>query len=179
MREYKQRSIAPDSHAGSHSILQKITQPTCRQYAWANISSADSKNWEQNIFLACQGTSIVRSIVPLTSRGSSLEPCLTSEHHDVPVTLLDEIYNVPGLKWIGCCNELNGAYAADGYTRIKGAPAVLVTTYAVGELSAMNGVAGAYAEHAGMIHIVGMPARMCKFPGLVEFLPNHHVSTER
>jgi len=23
----------------------------------------------------------------------------------------------------------------------------------------MNGVAGAYAEHAGMIHIVGMPAR--------------------
>jgi pyruvate decarboxylase len=39
-------------------------------------------------------------------------------------------------------------------------PAALVTTYAVGELSAMNGVAGAYAEHAGMIHIVGMPARM-------------------
>ncbi|KAJ9629258.1 hypothetical protein H2204_008898 [Knufia peltigerae] len=78
---------------------------------------------------------------------------------DFNLTLLDEIYNVPGLKWIGCCNELNGAYAADGYTRIKGAPGVLITTYAVGELSAMNGVAGAYAEHAGMIHIVGMPAR--------------------
>jgi len=78
---------------------------------------------------------------------------------DFNLTLLDEIYNVPGLKWIGCCNELNGAYAADGYTRIKGSPAVLITTYAVGELSAMNGVAGAYAEHAGMIHIVGMPAR--------------------
>ncbi len=77
----------------------------------------------------------------------------------IPVTLLDEIYNVPGLKWLGCCNELNGAYAADGYTRIKGSPAVLITTYAVGELSAMNGVAGAYAEHAGMIHIVGMPDR--------------------
>ncbi|KAK5476753.1 hypothetical protein LTR55_008808 [Exophiala xenobiotica] len=78
---------------------------------------------------------------------------------DFNLTLLDEIYNVPGLKWIGCCNELNAAYAADGYTRIKGCPAVLITTYAVGELSAMNGVAGAYAEHAGMIHIVGMPAR--------------------
>ncbi|KIW66399.1 hypothetical protein PV04_05735 [Phialophora macrospora] len=78
---------------------------------------------------------------------------------DFNLTLLDEIYNVSGLKWIGCCNELNGAYAADGYTRIKGTPAVLVTTYAVGELSAMNGVAGAYAEHAGMIHVVGMPAR--------------------
>lgn len=79
------------------------------------------------------------------------------------VTLLDEIYKVPGLNWVGCCNELNGAYAADGYTRIKGSPAALITTYAVGELSAMNGVAGAYAEHAGMIHIVGMPARQSKW----------------
>ncbi|KAK5056583.1 hypothetical protein LTR84_012115 [Exophiala bonariae] len=78
---------------------------------------------------------------------------------DFNLTLLDEIYKVPGLKWVGCCNELNGAYAADGYTRIKGSPAALITTYAVGELSAMNGVAGAFAEHAGMIHIVGMPAR--------------------
>lgn len=67
---------------------------------------------------------------------------------------------MPELKWLGICNELNAAYAADGYARIKGMPAALVTTYAVGELSAMNGVAGAYAEHAGMIHIVGMPARM-------------------
>jgi TPP-dependent 2-oxoacid decarboxylase len=70
---------------------------------------------------------------------------------------------VPGLKWLGACNELNAAYAADGYARIKGKPAALVTTYAVGELSAMNGVGGAYAEHAGMIHIVGMTARSCEF----------------
>ncbi|RFU31351.1 hypothetical protein B7463_g4979, partial [Scytalidium lignicola] len=56
-------------------------------------------------------------------------------------------------------DTLNAAYAADGYARIKGTPGALVTTYAVGELSAMNGVAGAYAEHAGMIHIVGMTAR--------------------
>jgi pyruvate decarboxylase len=73
---------------------------------------------------------------------------------------LDEIFKMPELKWLGTCNELNAAYATDGYARIKGMPAALVTTYAVGELSAMNGVAGAYAEHAGMIHIVGMPARM-------------------
>jgi len=66
---------------------------------------------------------------------------------------------MPELTWLGTCNELNAAYATDGYARIKGMPAALVTTYAVGELSAMNGVAGAYAEHAGMIHIVGMPAR--------------------
>ena len=66
------------------------------------------------------------------------------------------------MTWLGNCNELNAAYAADGYTRIKGVPAALVTTYAVGELSAINGVAGAYAEHAGMIHVVGMTARPSK-----------------
>ncbi|KAH8669722.1 pyruvate decarboxylase [Tricladium varicosporioides] len=78
---------------------------------------------------------------------------------DFNLALLDELFQLPDLKWLGTCNELNAAYAADGYTRIKGIPGVLITTYAVGELSAMNGVAGAYAEHAGMIHIVGMPAR--------------------
>ncbi|KAG4430025.1 hypothetical protein IFR05_014494 [Cadophora sp. M221] len=78
---------------------------------------------------------------------------------DFNLTLLDQIYNVPELTWIGTCNELNGAYAADGYTRIKGHPAALLTTYGVGELSAMNGVAGAYAEQAGMIHLVGMTSR--------------------
>ncbi|KAF4629196.1 hypothetical protein G7Y89_g8953 [Cudoniella acicularis] len=78
---------------------------------------------------------------------------------DFNLALLDELFKLPDLKWLGACNELNAAYAADGYARIKGLPGVLVTTYAVGELSAMNGVAGAYAEHAGMIHIVGMPSR--------------------
>ncbi|KAH6717377.1 pyruvate decarboxylase [Leptodontidium sp. MPI-SDFR-AT-0119] len=78
---------------------------------------------------------------------------------DFNLTLLDQIYNVPELTWLGTCNELNGAYAADGYTRIKGHPAALLTTYGVGELSAMNGVAGAYAEQAGMIHLVGMTSR--------------------
>ncbi|KAE8448867.1 hypothetical protein EG329_008869 [Mollisiaceae sp. DMI_Dod_QoI] len=78
---------------------------------------------------------------------------------DFNLNLLDELFKMPNLKWLGCCNELNAAYATDGYARVKGVPGVLVTTYAVGELSAMNGVAGAYAEHAGMIHIVGMPLR--------------------
>ncbi|KAF1981083.1 pyruvate decarboxylase [Aulographum hederae CBS 113979] len=79
---------------------------------------------------------------------------------DFNLFLLDELFKVPELKWLGACNELNAAYAADGYARIRGIPGVLVTTYAVGELSAMNGVAGAYAEHAGFIHIVGMTSRL-------------------
>ncbi len=68
----------------------------------------------------------------------------------------DAICNDNQMRWIGCCNELNAAYAADGYARIKGAAAVC-TTYGVGELSAINGIAGSYAEHLPVFHIVGMP----------------------
>jgi len=68
----------------------------------------------------------------------------------------DAIVNFPGIEWVGCCNGLNAAYAADGYARIHGLAAVN-TTYGVGELSAINGIAGAYAEHLPVIHLVGMP----------------------
>ena len=59
-------------------------------------------------------------------------------------------------KWIGCSNELNAGYVADGYARVKGYGAV-VTTFGVGELSAMNAIAGSYAENIPVIHIVGVP----------------------
>jgi indolepyruvate decarboxylase len=65
---------------------------------------------------------------------------------DYAFTINDAICNDREIRWVGCCNELNAAYAADGYARIKGV-AALCTTYGVGELSAINGVAGAYAEH--------------------------------
>lgn len=68
----------------------------------------------------------------------------------------DAIVNCPAVEWIGCCNELNAAYAADGYARIRGIGAVS-TTYGVGELSAINGIAGACAEHLPLFHLVGMP----------------------
>ena len=51
-------------------------------------------------------------------------------------------------------NELNGSYAADGYARINGL-GVLVTTFGVGELSAVNGIAGSYAERVPVIAITG------------------------
>ena len=56
----------------------------------------------------------------------------------------------------GDCNELNAAYAADGYARKKGVGA-LITTFDVGELSAINGIAGSYAEHIPVIAITGAP----------------------
>jgi pyruvate decarboxylase len=79
--------------------------------------------------------------------------------HGVPgdynLRLLD--YVIPsGLEWVGNCNELNAGYATDGYARIKGIGAI-VTTFGVGELSAINAIAGAYAEMAPVVHIVGTP----------------------
>ncbi|KAK1145366.1 hypothetical protein N8T08_004241 [Aspergillus melleus] len=76
---------------------------------------------------------------------------------DYNLRLLDFV-TPSGLHWVGTCNELNAAYAADGYARINGLSA-LITTFGVGELSAINGIAGAYAEKAAVIHIVGTPAR--------------------
>src|SRR6266581_3121675 len=69
----------------------------------------------------------------------------------------DAVDRNPKIKWIGCSNELNAAYAADGYARVRGA-AMLSTTYAVGELSAINGVMDAKAERSLVFHVVGMPS---------------------
>ncbi|KAG7143787.1 Pyruvate decarboxylase like protein [Verticillium longisporum] len=81
--------------------------------------------------------------------------------HGVPgdynLELLDYV-EPAGLRWVGNANELNAAYAADAYARIKGIGAV-ITTFGVGELSAVNGIAGAYAEFAPVVHIVGIPPR--------------------
>lgn len=71
--------------------------------------------------------------------------------------ICDAVERSSKVKWTGCANELNAAYAADGYARVRGA-AMLATTYGVGELSALNGVMGAKAEHSLVFHIVGMPS---------------------
>ncbi|MEI5992816.1 hypothetical protein A5880_000355 [Enterococcus sp. 4G2_DIV0659] len=84
---------------------------------------------------------------------------------------IDDIFGVPGdynlkfldritaskeLNWVGNANELNAAYMADGYARTKGI-AAFVTTFGVGELSAVNGLAGSYAENVPVIEIIGSP----------------------
>jgi TPP-dependent 2-oxoacid decarboxylase len=76
---------------------------------------------------------------------------------DYNLGFLDQIEQTEGLVWIGNCNELNAAYAADGYARLKRCAAI-VTTMGVGELSAMNGIAGSYAEHVPVVQIVGVAA---------------------
>jgi indolepyruvate decarboxylase len=75
---------------------------------------------------------------------------------DYNLQFLDNVIENPTLAWVGCANELNAAYAADGYARCHGA-AALLTTFGVGELSAINGIAGSFAEYVPVIHIVGAP----------------------
>jgi len=81
----------------------------------------------------------------------------------------DAAEQIPGLEWVVCANELNAAYAADGYARIRGA-AMLTTTYGVGELSAINGVMGSLTHRLPVFHLVGMPSERIQVQNLI----THH-----
>lgn len=60
-------------------------------------------------------------------------------------------------------------YAADGYARVRGI-SVLMTTLGVGELSAINALAGSNAELVPVVHIVGYPSTAAQ----KNQLPIHH-----
>lgn len=77
---------------------------------------------------------------------------------DFNLAFLDVVEDHPSVDWIGCCNELNAAYAADGYARVSSGLGVVVTTFGVGELSALNGIAGAFSERVPVLHLVGVPS---------------------
>ena len=88
---------------------------------------------------------------------------------DYAFSIDDAVEQCPDLAWVGSANELNAAYAADGYARLRGA-AILTTTYGVGELSAINGVMGSKAHRLPVFHLVGMPSERIQRLGLV----THH-----
>ena len=73
---------------------------------------------------------------------------------DYNLELLQQLQDTGALRWIGTCSELNASYAADGYARLNGLGALLVTN-GVGALSAINGVGGSYSEHVPVICIAG------------------------
>jgi indolepyruvate decarboxylase len=77
---------------------------------------------------------------------------------DFAFPIQDAIVDYPGINWLGCCNELNAGYAADGYARVRGIGA-LSTTYGPGELGAISAIGGAYAENLPVFHLTGMPTR--------------------
>jgi TPP-dependent 2-oxoacid decarboxylase len=83
---------------------------------------------------------------------------------DYNLGLLDAIAGRPDLAWIGMATEQGAGYAADSYARLRGIGA-LVTTLGVGELSALNAIAGAYAESVPVVQIVGTPALAARETG--------------
>ncbi|KAF5389314.1 hypothetical protein D9757_003493 [Collybiopsis confluens] len=78
---------------------------------------------------------------------------------DFNLGFLDLVEDHEKIDWVGNCNELNASYAADGYARVKqGSVGAVLTTFGVGELSAMNGIAGAFSEMVPVVHIAGVPS---------------------
>ncbi|KAI5325928.1 hypothetical protein L3X38_035002 [Prunus dulcis] len=75
---------------------------------------------------------------------------------DFNLTLLDHLIAEPGLTNIGCCNELNADYTAEGYER-SGGFGTCIVTFTVGELSVLNAIARACSEDLPVICIVGGP----------------------
>jgi TPP-dependent 2-oxoacid decarboxylase len=92
---------------------------------------------------------------------------------DYNLDFLDDVVESP-IQWVGNCNELNAGYAADGYARLNGAGAAVVT-YGVGGLSILNAVAGAFAEHVPVIIISGAPpARRRESGAMVHHLVSNY-----
>ena len=71
------------------------------------------------------------------------------------LTFMDRLIE-SGIEFVGTCNELNAGYAADAYARINGIGCICVT-WGVGGFSAMNAIAGAYAEQVPLVVLVGGP----------------------
>ena len=93
---------------------------------------------------------------------------------DYAFPLNDAVEVHPRLQWVPSANELNAAYAADGYARRRGA-GIVCTTYGVGELSALNGLMGAMAERLPVFHLVGTPSLRIVRQGLI----CHHTLGDR
>ena len=73
---------------------------------------------------------------------------------DYNLGLLQQLQDSGALKWVGTTGELTASYAADGYARLNGLGALLVTN-GVGALSAINGIGGSYSEHVPVVCISG------------------------
>ena len=76
---------------------------------------------------------------------------------DYNLDIINAVENNSQTNFIPCTNPLNAGYASDGYARIRGYGA-FITNFGSGELTAINAVAGAYAENVPVVNIVGLPS---------------------
>jgi indolepyruvate decarboxylase len=92
---------------------------------------------------------------------------------DVNLEFLQQMEDGDEFTWVGNCNELNAAFAADGYARLNGISGLIVAN-GVGAWSAINGVAGAYSEKVPIICVCGS----VPLNSLNRNLPMHHPSAD-
>jgi hypothetical protein len=86
---------------------------------------------------------------------------------DFNLWFLEQTINSSDITFIGCCNELNASYAADGCARLTNISA-LVTSYGVGELASLAGVAGAYAERVAIVCIIAASHPLQRLPTMLD-----------
>jgi TPP-dependent 2-oxoacid decarboxylase len=83
---------------------------------------------------------------------------------DFTLGFLDKVEDDDRIEWVGMANELGAGYAADGYARVRGL-GVVCTTFGVGELSAINAIAGSFAEYVPVLNLVGAPSTLVQKAG--------------
>ncbi len=76
---------------------------------------------------------------------------------DYILPLYKTLEEMEGIEAVVGTHEPNSAFSADAYARANGL-GVLLVTYGVGALNAMNGIACAYAEMSPLLIISGAPA---------------------
>ena len=76
---------------------------------------------------------------------------------DYILPLYKTLEEMKGIEAVVGTHEPNAAFSADAYARTNGL-GVLLVTYGVGALNAMNGIACAYAEMSPLLVISGAPA---------------------
>ncbi|GLB38474.1 putative TPP enzyme family protein [Lyophyllum shimeji] len=82
--------------------------------------------------------------------------CMFGIPGDFNLGFLDLVEDHPTIKWVGGCNELNAAYASDGYSRVKEhSIGALVTTFGAFDFDYTR---TAFSEMVPLLHLVGVPS---------------------
>ncbi|XP_024975461.1 pyruvate decarboxylase 1 isoform X2 [Cynara cardunculus var. scolymus] len=139
-----------DTKIGSLDVVAVPNSDVCCPPPHGGLSALQTSTVPFNFSEATLGRHLARRLVQIGISDVFSVP------GDFNLTLLDHLIAEPGLNLVGCCNELNAGYAADGYARSRGVGACVVT-FTVGGLSVINAIAGAYSENLPLICIVGGP----------------------
>ncbi|GAB6173993.1 biosynthetic-type acetolactate synthase large subunit [Paradesulfitobacterium aromaticivorans] len=81
------------------------------------------------------------------------------------IDITDAIARTPGMRFIPTAHEQGAAFAADGYARMTGKPAVCLVTVGPGATNALSGVAQAFMESSPVILICGEVASTVRGKG--------------